>query len=88
MEKTGLWGPVRPSDFAVGVIDASKLDTMREIVQRRSLLPQPACIIPQTLSVRPRSKPPWGRSGLAPDITRKITPSSRYPSNGSNPENA
>lgn len=77
-----------PLAFVVGVTDDSKHDTMREILGRRSLLSQHACIIHQTASVGPRSKSRWGRLGLTPDNTCKITPSSRHPPNGSNPENA
>jgi hypothetical protein len=91
MEKTRLRGSVRSSDpttSIVGTIDDSKHDTMREAVQRRWLLAQHVCIIHQTASVRPRLRLPLGRFGLAPRITCKSTPSLRYPSNGSNPENA
>jgi hypothetical protein len=77
-----------PTISPVDAIDDSKCDTIEEIVQRRSPLSQHSCIMAQTPSVRPRSGPTWGRSGLAPEITCRITPSSRYPSNGNSPENA
>jgi len=90
VEGTWLRDSVRPPErtpFTTGAIDEPKHDTTQETLQRRSLLPQHSCIILQIPSVRPRSRLSWGRLGLEPDITRRITVSSRYPSNGSNPEN-